>query len=137
MVDSTSGGASAKDPRWDLADTEGCGGGIRFSWFSPMFSAYGSIYRRRKYVGGATRAPRGWGRAHPQGARWAPSWPPRLLLDVHSKSPGWYLFQKDRSQRFHSVWTPFDIPFLRNTEIGKKTAIRAGPPVSRLVPKMI
>ena len=31
----------------------------------------------------------------------------------------------------------FDIPFLRNTEIGKKTAIRAGPPVSRLVPKMI
>ena len=45
--------------------------------------------------------------------------------------------KKDRSRRFHSVWTPFDIPFLRNTEIGKKIAIRVGPPVSRLVPKMI
>ena len=45
--------------------------------------------------------------------------------------------KKDRSRRFHSVWTPFDIPFLRNTEMGKKTAIWAGPPVSRLVPKMI
>ena len=30
---------------------------------------------------------------------------------------------------------PFDIPFLRNTEMGKKTTIWAGPPVSRLVPK--
>ena len=45
--------------------------------------------------------------------------------------------KKSRSRRFHSIWTPFDIPFLRNTEIGKKTAIRARPPVSRLVPKMI
>ena len=44
MVDSPSGGAPAKAPRWDLADTEGCGGGIRFSWCSPMFSGYGSIY---------------------------------------------------------------------------------------------
>ena len=75
--------------------------------------------------------------AHPQGARRAPSWPPRLLLDIHSKSPGLHLFQKDRSRRFHSVWTPFDIPFLRNTEIGKKTTIWAGPPVNRLVPKVI
>src|SRR4051812_37378419 len=32
---------------------------------------------------------------------------------------------------------PFDIPFLRNTEIGKKTAICTGPLVSRLVPKII
>ena len=58
--------------------------------------------------------------------------------EVGSKSPGSCSFQKSRSQRFHSVWTPFDIPFLRNTKIGKKkTAIRVGPPVSRLVPKMI
>ena len=71
------------------------------------------------------------GRAHPQGARRAPSWPPRSLLDVHSKSPGLHLFQKDRSRRFHPVWTPFDIPFLRNTEIGKKTAICTGPSVNR------
>ena len=59
------------------------------------------------------------------------SWPPCWLLEVGSKSPGSCLFQKSRSRRFHSVWTPFDILFLRNTEIGKKTAIRAGPPVSR------
>ena len=65
------------------------------------------------------------------------SWGPRELLDLHSKLSGSDLFQKSRSRRFHSVWAPFDIPFLRNTEIGKKTAIWAGPPVSRLVPKRI
>ena len=31
----------------------------------------------------------------------------------------------------------FDIPFLRNTEIGKNTASGTGPPVNRLVPKII
>ena len=75
--------------------------------------------------------------ARPVGGRLPPSWPPRLLLDFHFKSSGSRLFQKDRSRRFHSVWTLFDIPFLRNTEICKKTTIWAGPPVSRLVPKMI
>ena len=49
------------------------------------------------------------------------SWPPRFFLDVHSKSSGSRLFQKSLSRRFHSVWTPFDIPFLRNTEIGKNS----------------
>ena len=48
------------------------------------------------------------------------SWLPRLLLDVHSKSSRSRLFRKSRSRRFHSVWTPFDILFLRNPEIGKK-----------------
>ena len=72
-----------------------------------------------------------------RGARPPISWRPRLLLDLHSKSSGSRSFHKSRSRRFQSVWTPFDIPFLRNTEIGKKTAIRDGPPVSRLVPKMI
>ena len=68
----------------------------------------------------ARGAHEGGGRAHPLRARQAPSWPPHLQLDVHYKSPGLRLFRKDRSRRFHSVWTPFDIPFLRNTEIGKK-----------------
>ena len=98
---------------------------------------YIDIYRRRKSVRGAMRGPRRWGARPPPRARPPASWPPRLLLDVHSKSPGLRLFQKDRSQRFHSVWTLFDIPFLRNIERDKKTVIRAGPPVSRLVPKMI
>ena len=71
-----------------------------------------------------------------RGARTPISWGPRKLLDLHSKLSGSCSFQKSRSRSFHSVWTLFDIPFLRNTEIGKKTAIWAGPPDSRLVLKM-
>ena len=99
---------------------------------------YVDIYRRKKYVGGATWAPRGW-RAHLGGGGvGAPptSWIP-LFLDVGYKSPGSCSVRKSCSRRFHSVWTPFDIIFLRNTKIGKKTAIWAGPPVNRLVPKII
>ena len=47
------------------------------------------------------------------------SWPPVNWLDVGSKSPELYSVRKLRPRRFHSVWTPFDILFLRNTEIGK------------------
>ena len=112
-----------KAPRWDLADTEGYGGGNCFSLAPWMFSGYMGIYRRKKYVGGCSRGPRDRGHAQPKGPRPPPSWPPQLLPDLHSKSSGSRLFQKSRSRRFHSVWTPFDIPFLRNTEIGKKTAI--------------
>ena len=94
------------------------------------------------YLGGRSRSvePRGAheGGGRAQGGRRAPaSWPPRWLLDVHSESSGSRLFQKSRSRSFHSVLTPFDIPFLRNTEIGKKTAICTGPWVNRLVPKII
>mgnify|MGYP005830070445 CR=1 FL=1 len=87
-----------------------------------------SLELRGAHEGGGTPTPLG---APPT------SWPPRGFLDVHSKSPGLRLFQKRFSRRFHSVWTPFDIPFLRNTEIGKKTTICTGPLVSRLVPKII
>ena len=80
---------------------------------------YVDIYRRKKYVGGATRGPRGW-RAHPGGRRAPASWLPWLFLDAHSKSPGSRLLRKSRPRRFHSIWTPFDIPFLRNPKIGKK-----------------
>ena len=114
MVDSPSGGAPTKAPRWDLVDTESCGGGI---WFlAPVLIVWGyvGIYRRKEYVGGAPRGLRGWA------VRRAPSWPPRLLLDIHSKSHGLRLFKKDRFRRFHSVWILFGIPFLQNTEIGKK-----------------
>ena len=71
------------------------------------------------------------------GAHLPASWLPCCFLDIHSKSSGSYSSQKSRSRRFHSVQTPFDIPFLRNTETGNKTAIWAGPPVNRLVPKVI
>ena len=56
-----SGGAPEQAPRWDLVDTEGCGGGIRF--LAPVLIVWGyvGVYRRKDYVGGATRGPRGRG----------------------------------------------------------------------------
>ena len=63
MVDSPSDGAPAKAPRWDLADTEGYGGGNCVSGAPWMFLGYVGIYRRKKYVGGATWAHEGGGRA--------------------------------------------------------------------------
>ena len=67
MVDSPSGGAPAKAPRSDIADTEGYGGGTRF--LAPFLIVWGyvGIYRRKEYVGGAPRGPQGRGRAlHPR-----------------------------------------------------------------------
>ena len=63
-MDAPSGGAPKQAPRWDLVDTESCGGGIRF--LAPYLIVWGyvGIYRRKKYVGGATGGPRGW-RARP------------------------------------------------------------------------
>ena len=60
MVGSPSGEAPATAPRWDLADTEGCGGGIRV--LAPYLVVWGyiGIYRRKEYVRGATGGPRGW-----------------------------------------------------------------------------
>ena len=114
MIDAPSGGAPEQAPRWDLVDTESYSGGIRV--LAPYLIVWGyvGIYRRKKYVGGATGGPRGW-RARPP-----TSWPPVTCFDVGSKSPELYSVRKSRSQRFHSVWTPFDIPFLRNPKIGKK-----------------
>ena len=65
MVDPPSGRTPAKAPTWDLADTEGYGGGNSFSVAPLMVSEYMGIYRRKKYAGGRSRGPRGWGRAYP------------------------------------------------------------------------
>ena len=61
MIDAPSGGAPEQTPRWDLVGTEGCGGGIRF--LAPYLIVWGyvGIYRRKEYVGGAPRGPRGRG----------------------------------------------------------------------------
>ena len=75
-MDALSGGAPEQAPRWDLVGTEGWGGGIRFLAPSLIVWGYVGIYRRKKYVGGATWGPRGW-RARP-GGRHAPL--PRGLL---------------------------------------------------------
>jgi len=63
VIDAPSGGASEQAPRWDLVDTESCGGGIRF--LAPYLVVWGyvGIYRRKEYVGGASRGPWGRGRA--------------------------------------------------------------------------
>ena len=57
MVDSPSAGAPEHAPRWDLVDTEGCGGGIRFFGSVSGRLGYVGIYRRKEYVGGATGGP--------------------------------------------------------------------------------
>ena len=87
-----------------------------------------SVELRGAREGGGATAP--WARLPISGT-------PHFFLDFHSKSPGLHLLQKRSSRRFRSVWIPFDIPFLRNTEIGKKAAICIGPSVNRLVPKII
>ena len=78
MVDAPSGEAPEQAPRWDLMDTEGCSGGIRF--LAPYLVVWGyvGIYRRKKYVSGATWAARGWGARPGGGGRRAPV--PRALL---------------------------------------------------------
>ena len=79
MINAPSDGAPEKAPRWDLMDTESYGGGIRVLAAYLVVWGYVRIYRRKKYVGGATWGPRGW-RARPGGRR-APL-PRGLLVDV-------------------------------------------------------
>ena len=64
MVDAPSGGSPEQAPKWDLVDTEGCGGGIRFLAPVLIIRGYVGIYRRKEYavelrgaheVGGAPR----------------------------------------------------------------------------------
>ena len=67
MVDAPSGEAPEQAPRWDLVDTEGCDGGIRFLAPVLIVRGYVGIYRRKEYVGGAPRGPQGRGHAlHPR-----------------------------------------------------------------------
>ena len=60
MIDAPSCEAPEQAPRWDLVDTESCGGGIRFLALYLIVWGYVGIYRRKKYVGGATGGARGW-----------------------------------------------------------------------------
>ena len=78
MTDAPSGGAPKQAPRWDLVDTESYGGGIRVLALYLIVWGYVGIYRRKKYVGGATWAPRGWRACLGGGGRHAPL--PRAFL---------------------------------------------------------
>ena len=57
MIDAPSGGALEQAPRWNLVDTESYVGGIRV--LAPFLIVWGyeGIYRRKEYIGGATRGP--------------------------------------------------------------------------------
>ena len=68
---------------WFSVATEAYGGGTPDLLCSPIILGYMDIYRRKKYVRGATRGPRGW-RARPRG--WAPL-PRALLVDSLTCTP--------------------------------------------------
>ena len=85
MIDSPSGGAPEKAPRWDLMGIEGCGSGNRVSSCSRMFSGYVGIY-----IGGRSRSVELRG-AHegggvPREGRRA-SLPRGLLIDFFTSTP--------------------------------------------------
>ena len=79
------------------------------------------------------RRPRG--RRVCPGGRRAPR-PRGLLVDclTSTPSPLDHVCSKNHTPE---GFIPFDILFLRNSEIGKKQQFWAGPPVNRLVPKII
>ena len=115
-----SGWVLEQAPERFLVATEACGGGTPDLLCSSMFLGYMDIYRRKKSVRGATRGPRGW-RARPLPRAFLVAfltWTPSL--------PGCFLSKNNFSRRFHSVSTPFDIPFLRNTETREKTGTGTG-----------
>ena len=60
MIDAPFGGAPEQAPRWDHADTESYGGGIRVLAPYLIVWRYVGVYRRKEYDGGATGGPRGW-----------------------------------------------------------------------------
>ena len=78
MIDAPSGGAPKQAPRWDLVDTESYGGGIRVLDPPLIVWGYVGIYRRKKYVGGATGGHEGGSRAW--GVRRAPYLMASLLV---------------------------------------------------------
>ena len=69
---------------WFSVATEASGGGTPDPLCSLMFLGYMEIYRRKKYVRGATRGPRGW-RARPGG--WARPLPRAFLVASLTYTP--------------------------------------------------
>ena len=116
MMDSPSGRVPERAPERFLVATEACGGGTPDLFYSPNVLAYIGIYRRKKYVRGATRGPRGW-KARPL--------PHALLVDPVTCTPSLpYCFLSKNN--FSEGFIPFDIPFLRNTETREKQKLALG-----------
>ena len=100
---------------------------LRVSLCSRSFWGKWTYIGRRRAPGDARVGLDAGGRALERGACPPPSRATRGSSDVVLKFLWRDFLQKYLSRRFHSVWTPFDIPFLQNPEIGKKTAIWTGP----------
>ena len=99
---------------------------------SDVFGVYEYIWA--KEVGqGSHEGPTRVG-ARPGGRR--ASLPRGLLVHFMTSTPS-HLDHACSKNHAPDGFILFDILFLRNTEIGKKTAICTGPWVSRLVPKII
>ena len=107
------------------------------SWLPLMFLGYKSIYIGERSTSVELRGAHEGGGALTPWARPPASWMPHGVSDFNSKSSGLLSVQERSSRRFHSVWTPFGIPFLQNSKIGNKTETGTGPPVNSLVPKII
>ena len=136
-IDSPSGRSPEKAPRWDLTGTEGCGGGKVVSWLPLMFLGYTSIYRRKNQVGGATRGPRGWGRAYPPGRALLPR---GHLIEFQTSTPSLldcFRSKKDHREGFILFGLRLVFLFCKTLKQAKKTETGTGPPVNRLVPKII
>ena len=129
---SPSGRVPKQDPDWFFMATEACVGGTPDLFCSPIVLGYMDIYIGERSTSGE---PRG---AHEGGGR-TPL--PRAFLVAFltwtPSLPGCFPFKNNFSRRFHSVSTPFDIPFLRNTETREKTGTGTGLWVNRLVPKIV
>ena len=104
--------------------------------FPDRFRVYGYIYRRKKYVKGATRGPRGW-RARLGG--WARPLPRALLVDPLTCTPSLpdcFLSKNNFSEGF----IPFGLRLIFlfcETLKQWKTQTGTGLWVNRLVPKVI
>ena len=131
MIEFPSGRLPEKAPRLDLMGTEASGGRKVYLWFSSVLREYLGIYRpknrvRRVAVGPQARGGRGGG------ARPIP-WPRPYGLSPHGGSPtlvsklGTFLLVQEKSfQRFYSVWTPFNIPYLQYSKTRKKQKLALG-----------
>ena len=104
------------------------------SWLPLMFLGYKSIYIGERSTSVELReAHEGGGHAyHPV----CTNLPRGRLTEFQTSTPS--LLVCFRSKKDHREgFIPFDIPFLQNTKIGKKTETGTGPPVNRLAPKII
>ena len=126
MRDSLSGKVPERAPERFLVATEACGGGTPDLFCSSMFLGYMDIYRRKKSVRGAMRGQQGWG--HAQGVGRASL--PRGFLEASQTSTPSLMDCFRSKNNSPEGFIPFGIPFVRNTEIGKKITICTGPLVS-------